>query len=79
MKKTIVIFGLISGAISSLTMVATVPFADRIGFDKGAVAGYTSIVLSFLLVFLGSARTATTLVTGRSPSRKHLLWGFLSL
>jgi hypothetical protein len=53
MKKTILTFGLISGAISSLMMVATVPFPDRIGFDKGAVIGYTSIVLSFLLVFFG--------------------------
>jgi uncharacterized protein DUF4199 len=53
MKKTIVTFGLISGAISSLMMVATVPFADRIGFDKGAVIGYASIVLAFLLVFFG--------------------------
>jgi len=53
MKKTILTFGLISGAISSLMMVATVPFADRIGFDKGAVVGYTAIVLSFLLVFFG--------------------------
>jgi hypothetical protein len=53
MKKTIITFGLISGAISALMMVATVPFADRIGFDKGLVIGYTSIVLSFLLVFFG--------------------------
>jgi hypothetical protein len=53
MKKTILTFGLISGAIASLMMVATVPFADDIGFDKGAVIGYTSIVLSFLLVFFG--------------------------
>src|ERR1700694_675131 len=53
MKKTILIFGLISGAISSLMMIATVPFGERIGFDKGAVIGYTSIVLSFLLVFFG--------------------------
>jgi|SRR5580704_11973505 hypothetical protein len=53
MKKNILTFGLISGAISSLMMVATVPFADRIGFDKGAVIGYTTIVLSFLLVFFG--------------------------
>ena len=35
MKKTILVFGLISGALSSLMMVATVPFLDRIGFDKG--------------------------------------------
>jgi hypothetical protein len=54
MKKTIVTFGLISGAISSLMMVATVPFADKIGFDhKAEVIGYTTIVLSFLLVFFG--------------------------
>src|ERR1700732_4987358 len=53
MKKTILTFGLISGVISSVIMVATVPFADRIGFDKGAIVGYTSIVLSFLLVFFG--------------------------
>jgi Protein of unknown function (DUF4199) len=53
MKKTIITFGLISGAISAVMMVATVPFADRIGFDKGLVIGYTSIVLSFLLVFFG--------------------------
>jgi hypothetical protein len=53
MKKTVLTFGLISGAISSVMMVATVPFADRIGFDKGAVVGYTAIVFSFLLVFFG--------------------------
>jgi hypothetical protein len=53
MKKTILTFGLISGALSSLMMVATVPFADRIGFDKAEVVGYTAIVLSFLLVFFG--------------------------
>lgn len=53
MKKTVLTFGLISGAVSSLMMVATVPFADRIGFDKSAVVGYTAIVLSFLLVFFG--------------------------
>jgi len=53
MKKTILTFGLISGAISSLVMVVIVPFADRIGFERGPVIGYTSIVLSFLLVFFG--------------------------
>jgi hypothetical protein len=53
MKKTILTFGLLSGAASSLMMVATVPFADNIGFDKAEVVGYTIIVLSFLLVFFG--------------------------
>src|SRR6202051_1806794 len=53
MKKAIITLGVMSGAISAVMMVATVPFADRIGFDKGLVIGYTSIVLSFLLVFFG--------------------------
>ena len=54
MKKTVLIFGLISGAVSSIMMIATVPFADKFGYDKGAyVVGYTAIVLSFLLVYFG--------------------------
>jgi hypothetical protein len=54
MKKTILRFGLISGLLSSLMMLATVPFEDQIGFtNKGYIVGYTTIVLSFLLVFFG--------------------------
>ena len=53
MKKTILAFGLISGLLSSLMMVATVPFIDKIGFDRGELVGYSAIVLSFLLVFFG--------------------------
>ena len=53
MRKIVLTFGLISGVISSLMMIATVAFGNRIGFDKGAVVGYTSIVLSFLMVFFG--------------------------
>ena len=53
MKKTILTFGLISGVISSLMMAATVPFMDRIGSDHGYVLGYTTIILSLLLVFFG--------------------------
>ncbi len=53
MKKTILTFGLISGAVSSVLMLSTVPFIDRIGFDRGVIVGYTAIVLSFLLVFFG--------------------------
>jgi hypothetical protein len=53
MKKTVLTFGLISGAIMALMMFATLPFIDKIGFDKGAIIGYTTMVLSFLLVFFG--------------------------
>lgn len=53
MKKTIVTFGLISGAVSSAMMMLTVQFIDRIGFDRGYFVGYTAIILSFLLVYFG--------------------------
>jgi Protein of unknown function (DUF4199) len=53
MRKIIGTFGLISGAISSLMMIVLVTFGDRIGFDRGAIIGNTSIVLSFLMVFFG--------------------------
>jgi hypothetical protein len=53
MKKTALTFGLISAVVSSLMMLMTVPFLDRIGFEYGQLFGYTAIVLSFLLVFFG--------------------------
>jgi len=53
MRKIIVTFGLISGVISSLTMIVLVTFGHRIGFDRGAIVGNTSTVLSFLMVFFG--------------------------
>jgi hypothetical protein len=52
MKKIILVFGLISGVVSSALMFATLPFMEKIG-DYGYVVGYTSIVLSFLLVYFG--------------------------
>jgi Protein of unknown function (DUF4199) len=54
MKKRIVLtFGCLSGAVSAAMMFATVPFLDQIGVDRGAIVGYTGIVLSFLFVFFG--------------------------
>ncbi len=53
MKKTVLTFGLIAGAILSFMMLGTLPFIDKIGFDKGEIIGYTGMVLAFLLVFFG--------------------------
>lgn len=53
MKKTVLTYGLISGALLSGMLIAVLPFQDAIGFDWGAVIGYTSMVLAFLLVFFG--------------------------
>ena len=53
MKKTGLTFGLISGVMLSIMMLLTIPFVDRIGFDKGQVIGYTTMVLAFMMVFFG--------------------------
>ncbi len=53
MKKTVLTFGLISGAVLSLMMALTIPFVDEIGFDRGMIVGYTTMVLAFLLIYFG--------------------------
>ena len=53
MRKIVLTFGLIAGAILSAMMLMTLPFQDQIGFDKGAIIGYTTMVLAFLMVFFG--------------------------
>jgi hypothetical protein len=53
MQKIVLTFGLIAGAMLSAMMLATIPFMDKIGFDKGAVIGYTTMVLAFLMIFFG--------------------------
>jgi hypothetical protein len=53
MKKTVLTFGLISGGVTATAMLATLPFVDKIGLDKGEILGYTIIVLSALMVFFG--------------------------
>ena len=53
MKKTVLTFGVISGLISTVMMLATIPFMHKISGDKGLILGYTTIVLAGLLVYFG--------------------------
>jgi Protein of unknown function (DUF4199) len=53
MKKIVLTFGLIGGAIMAALMFATLPFVDKIGFDKGEIIGYTTMILAFMMVFFG--------------------------
>ena len=53
MKKTVLTFGLIAGAIMSILMSVSIQFHDRIGFEKGLVIGYTIMVAAFLLIYFG--------------------------
>ncbi len=52
MKRIVWTFGLISGAVLSLMMVISMAFIGHIG-NKGMIIGYTTMVVSFLMVFVG--------------------------
>jgi hypothetical protein len=53
MKKTVLTFGLISGAIISVLMLVTLPLQDEVGFDHSLLLGYTTMILGFLLIHFG--------------------------
>lgn len=77
MKKTVLTFGLIGGAVIATMMFATLPFVDKIGFDKGAVIGYTTMVLAFMLVFFGIRSYRENVSDGQITFGRALAVGLL--
>ena len=77
MRKIVLTFGLIAGAIMSAMMLITLPFHDEIGFDKSAVIGYTTMVLAFLLVFFGIRSYRENVGNGSISFGRALSVGFL--
>jgi hypothetical protein len=53
MTRVVLIFGLLAGAVLSVMMVIQAAFIDEIGFDRGEIIGYTTMILAFLMVFFG--------------------------
>jgi hypothetical protein len=53
MKKIVWTFGLISGGILSAMMLVTMPLQLKIGFDHGALIGYSTMVAASLLIYFG--------------------------
>jgi hypothetical protein len=53
MKKDVWKYGLLSGFALAIMMSATVPFEHHINMHWAMVVGYTTMVLSFLIVFVG--------------------------
>lgn len=64
MKRAVWRFGLISGAMMAATMLLTAVFMDDIGFDRGAVVGYTAMVAAFVMVFFGIRSYRDTVLSG---------------
>lgn len=76
MKKIVLTFGLISGLVMSVLMMLQLSFMDSIGFDRGEVVGYTTMVLSFLLIYFG-VRTYRDNVGGTVRFGRALVVGLL--
>jgi len=55
MKKTVLVFGLISGGILAAVMAGTMVLykSGRFDFDHSEIYGYTSMILAFIVVFFG--------------------------
>ena len=65
MKKTVLTFGFLSGGVSALMMFGTLPFIDKIGFERGAMVGYTAMVIAFMFVFFGVRSYRDNVLGGR--------------
>lgn len=53
MKKDVLKYGLLSGLALGILLAVTVPFENHTNWRWGMLVGYTIMVLSFLIVFVG--------------------------
>jgi len=77
MRKIVLTFGLIAGVILSAMMLITLPFQDQIGYDRGEVIGYTTMVLAFLMVFFGVRSYRENVAGGRVTFGRAFVVGLL--
>jgi Protein of unknown function (DUF4199) len=77
MQKVVLTFGLIGGVILAVMMMATVPFHDQIGFDRGVYVGYTTMVLAFLMVYFGTQSYRDNVAGGSVTFGRAFMVGLL--
>ena len=77
MRKIVLTFGLISGAVLVAMFLVTLPFHNRIGNDVGMIIGYTTMVAASLLIYFGVRRYRDTAAGGRVSFARALVVGLL--
>jgi hypothetical protein len=77
MRKIVLTYGLIAGGILAATFLIALGFHDAIGFERGLVVGYTSMVLAFLLIFFGVRSYRDNVAGGRVGFGRALAVGVL--
>ena len=77
MQRIVLTFGLIAGAVLSVMMLITMVFMKDIGFDKGEIIGYTTMVLAFLMTFFGVKSYRDTINGGSITFGRALSLGLM--
>src|SRR5262245_51231516 len=77
MRKVVLTFGFISGAILSAMMLLTAALSDHIGYDKAMFLGYATMVAGFLMVFVGVKSYRDNVAGGRITFGKAFSIGLL--
>jgi hypothetical protein len=77
MKRTVLIFGLLSGAVVAGMMGTSLAFMNAAESRKGDIFGYTGIVLGALLVFFGVRSYRENVAAGRISFGRGLAVGVL--
>lgn len=79
MKKIVWTFGLIWGAMLAAMMLLSTLFIDQIGFDRGEILGYTTMIASSLMVYFGVRAYRDQVVGGAIKFSKALWTGTLMM
>ena len=77
MRKIVVTFGLIAGAIMSAMLFLALPFQEQLAGDRGAILGYTSMVLASLMTYYGVRAYRDTIAGGSIGFGKAFTVGLL--
>ena len=77
MRKSVLIFGVSSGVVAIVMMLATLPYIQNHDSEKADIFGYASMVLSALLVFFGIRSFREKESAGRLTFGRGLLVGVL--
>ena len=77
MKRTVLTFGLISGAIASALMALSISFLGNLDYRTAEVLGYTSIIIAMLVTFFGVRSYREKVAGGRLTFGRGLAVGLL--
>jgi hypothetical protein len=64
MRKIVLTFGLIAGAVMSAMLAITVPFSEQLEGGAGMAIGYASMVAASLLIYVGVRQYRDTIKGG---------------